>query len=167
MSFAKSGARTRPLGIEFEEARAWVGFYQRVGSDPAIAAEVMAQLESDLDMKRMHLALYLCCRESLRRHKARQARNKRIGQWVRWLCHGLFVRPLLRLRNGLRQAGDLAVECLPETMKEPAVPQVRRLGQQAEFATAQATFEQQSNRSAVSPDDASATACPKVPHTGT
>ena len=36
----------------------------------------LAQFESDPEMKRAHLALYLCCKESLRMHKARQARNK-------------------------------------------------------------------------------------------
>ncbi len=83
MSPEKPRPRARRCGIEFEEERAWVGFYKRVGRDQAIAAEVMAQLEADVDMKRTHLALYLCCKESLRVHKARQARSKRIGQFVR------------------------------------------------------------------------------------
>lgn len=41
-----------------------------------------------------------------------EARNKRIGQFVRWLCHRLFVTPLVTLRRMLRRSGDLAVECL-------------------------------------------------------
>ena len=44
MSLEKSRPRPRRSGIESEEERAWVGFYQRVGRDPAIATEVMAQL---------------------------------------------------------------------------------------------------------------------------
>lgn len=143
MSLEKPRPRPRRSGIESEEERAWVGFYQRVGRDPAIAAEVMAQLESDSEMKRTHLALYLCCKESLRRHKARQARNKRIGHFVRWLCHGLFVRPLSSLQKGLRHGSDIAVECLPEVVKEPAVAQVRRLARETEFTTAHTAFEQQ------------------------
>jgi hypothetical protein len=102
----------------------------------------MAQLEADADMKRSHLALYLCCKESLRVHKARQLRNKRIGQFVRSLAQALVVRPMLELRMRLRRGGDVAVECLPEIGKEPALQQVRRLGQDAEFAVAQAAFEQ-------------------------
>lgn len=82
MPLDKPQPRARRCGIEFEEERAWIGFYHRVGRDPAIAAEVMAQLEADADMKRTHLALYLCCKESLRVHKARQSRHKRIGQFV-------------------------------------------------------------------------------------
>jgi hypothetical protein len=65
MSLEKPRPRPRRSGIESEEERAWVGFYRRVGRDPAIATEVMAQLESDPEMKRTHLALYLCCKESL------------------------------------------------------------------------------------------------------
>ena len=54
-----------------------MGFYRRVGQDPVMAAEVMAQLEADPMMKRNHLALYLCCKQSLRTHKATAARNRR------------------------------------------------------------------------------------------
>ena len=79
----------------------------------------------------------------LRQHKARQTRNKRIGQFVRWLCHGLFVRPLHSLQKGLRHGSDIAVECLPEVVKEPAVAQVRRLARETEFNTAHTAFEQQ------------------------
>ena len=52
MSLEKSHPRPRRSGIKYEEERAWVGFYQRVGRDPAIATEVMAQIESDPEMKR-------------------------------------------------------------------------------------------------------------------
>jgi hypothetical protein len=142
MPLDKPHPRARRCGIEFEEERAWIGFYHRVGRDAAIAAEIMAQLEADADMKRTHLALYLCCKESLRVHKARQARHKRIGQFVRHLAQAIFVRPLLGLRTRLRRGGDIAVECLPDISREPAVQQVRRLAQVAEFATAQAAFEQ-------------------------
>jgi hypothetical protein len=162
MSPDKPRSRARRCGIEFEEERAWVGFYKRVGRDPAIAAEVMAQLEADVDMKRTHLALYLCCKESLRVHKARQARNKRIGQFVRGLSQALLVQPMLGLRTRLRHGGDIAVECLPDTRKEPALQQVRRLGQDAEFAAAQATFEQQGSSALSVTTPAEASAIPKA-----
>ena len=139
--------RAKRFGVEFEEERAWVTFYRRVGHDATIAAEVLTQLEADPEMKRTHLALYLCCKESLRSHKARQARNKRIGQFVRWLCSGLFTAPAHLLRRG----GDMALECLPETAKEPAAPQVRRLTREAEFARAQASFDPQAAVPAVAP----------------
>ena len=137
--FERARPRAKRFGVEFEEERAWVTFYRRVGHDVTIAAEVLTQLEADPEMKRMHLALYLCCKESLRSHKARQARNKRIGQFVRWLCSGLFAAPARLLRRG----GDMALECLPETAKEPAASQVRRLTREPEFARAQASFDPQ------------------------
>jgi hypothetical protein len=138
----KAHAGAKRFGVEFEEERTWVTFYRRVDHDVALAGEVLAQLEADPEMKRNHLALYLCCKESLRSHKIRLARNKRIGLFVRWLCHGLFMRPALALRRGLQQSGDLAVECLPMAAREPARPQVRHFPRQAEFAQAHSDFDE-------------------------
>jgi hypothetical protein len=147
MSYEKPRVRPKRTCIEIEEARAWVGFYRRVSCDPAVATEVMAQLEAVPEMKRAHLALYLCCKESLRTHKATQARNKRIGQFVRWLAHGLVIAPAQAMHRAFHQGRDIAVECLPtidsKAGKEPGVPQVRRLRQEAEFAQAQASFDAQ------------------------
>ena len=142
MSFEKSRPRPKRSGVEFEEERAWVSFYRRVRADVVIATEVLAQLEADPESKRAHLALYLCCKESLRMHKVRNARNKRIGLFVRWFCRGAFIVPMQGLRRGLRLGGDIAVECLPWPGKEPAVPQVRRLASDPEFANAAAGFVQ-------------------------
>ncbi len=151
MSLEKPHPRSKRPSIEHEEERAWVSFYQRVGNDLALATEVLVQLDSDPDMKRSHLALYLFCKESLRTHKARQARNKRIGQFVRWFCSGLFTQLFVQWpsawRRSLRQGGDIVVECLPETGrdvgKEPAVAKARQLTREPTFATAQADFLQQ------------------------
>ena len=140
MSPDKPRPHAKRAGVEFEEERAWINFYRRVGHDTAIATEVLAQLEADPEMKRSHLALYLCCKESLRMHKALQARNKRVGQFIRWLCHGLFVAPTRALRRALHRGGELAAECLPQTVKEPAVPQVRQLTREPEFAQAHTDF---------------------------
>lgn len=151
MSLEKPHPRTKRSSIEHEEERAWVGFYKQVGNDLALATEVLAQLDSDPDMKRVHLALYLCCKESLRTHKTKQARNKRIGQFVRWFCSGLFTQLFVQWpnawRRSLRQGGDIVTECLPETArdvgKEPAMAKARQLTQEPTFATAQADFRQQ------------------------
>lgn len=142
MSSDKPRPSARHASIETEEERAWVGFYQRVGRDQVIATEVLAQLESDPEMKRAHLALYLGCKESLRRHKARLVRNQRIGLFVRQVCHELFVRPWRSLQSGLRDGSDLAVECLPQVTKEAAVAQIGRLTRGAKPATARAAFGQ-------------------------
>lgn len=135
----KARDRAKRYGVELEEERAWIGFYHRVGADAAIATEVLAQLEADPESKRAHLALYLCCKESLRTHKVRQSRNKRIGHFVRWLCHGMFIVPAQSLRRVFHRGSDIAIECLPEPGKEPAVAQVRQLKSSPEFA--QSTLE--------------------------
>ena len=83
MNVNASRARPRRNAIGIEEERAWVSFYRRAGKDPVIAAEVLAQLDADPEMKREHLALYLCCCESLRLQQAREARNQRFGGFVR------------------------------------------------------------------------------------
>ena len=132
-------SRSRRFGVDFEEEKVWISFYRRVG-DAAIAIEVMNQLESDPEMKRRHLALYLRCKETLRTQKARQARNKRIGQFVRKLSSAMFVAPVIAIQQLLHQSGELAVECLPEVAREPAARRVRSLTKEAEFAQAQSEY---------------------------
>jgi len=143
----KARPKAKRFGVEFEEERAWVSFYRRVRHDAALATEVLAQLEADAEMKRTHLALVLCCKESLRDHKARQVRNKRIGEFVRWLCCGVFSAPRRAMRSGV----EIAVECLPEAGKEPAARQLRRLKRAPEFAQAQSAFESKQVSSGAAP----------------
>jgi len=140
MSFENQRPRSKRSSVESEEERAWVSFYRRVRTDVAIATEVLAQLEADPESRRAHLALYLCCKESLRVHKARQARNKRFGQFVRMLSHRLVIAPMQALRRLLSRGSELVVECLPETTREPAVAQVRRLAKDPAFAPSAAAF---------------------------
>jgi hypothetical protein len=139
--------RARRPGIQREEEKAWISFYRRVGN-PDIAMEVMHQLESDPEMKRLHLALYLRCKESLRTQKARQARHKRIGLFVRMLFGIVFVAPATAIQKLLRQGGAIAVECLPEMRKEPAVRHVKNLARDTEFAQTQSEFDSQTAASA-------------------
>ncbi len=106
--------------IDIEEQRAWVGFYRRVGRDVALAAEVMAQLDGDAEMKRRHLALYLSCKQSLRVHKARQARDKRIGQWLRLLVQWTLQRPAPHRRP--RQRHRSGARALPRAVTSTAGP---------------------------------------------
>jgi hypothetical protein len=118
--FPEKPSRPKRSGIDTEEERAWVGFYRRVRSDGALAAEVLAQLESDIEMKRKHLALFLSCKQTSRREKARQARHKRIGSFVRWSAYVLFVMPWVSMRNLGRNGRDIAIEILPETGRPSA-----------------------------------------------
>jgi hypothetical protein len=132
--------KAKRSAVEIEEERAWVRFYRHVGQ-ANIAAEVLAQLDIDAQARHDHLALYLSCRESLRAHKARTQRNKRIGQFVRQAGRVLVVEPLRALRLKTSRAIDLLVECLPETRREPATAKVRQLRRDADVAQAHAAFD--------------------------
>jgi len=138
MSLDHPSTRSKRSDVDREEARAWVGFYRLVRTDVPLATEVIAQLDADPQMKQRHLALYLSCRQSLRRHKLRQQRDKRIGEFVRRICHGIVVAPIHAFQRGAR----LAVACLPPSSREPALPQVRRLARDPGFANARSEFEQ-------------------------
>lgn len=141
MSLSSPRPKPRRASVATEEERAWISFYQRVGSDAALAVEVLAQLDADVEMKRQHLALYLSCRESLRSHAAREERNERIGRFVRRMCHGLFVALPSSIGRKLKRGSDIAVACLPEADAEPALAQVRRLASDPEFGAARGAFE--------------------------
>lgn len=143
MTVYANRAKPRRSAIGVEEERAWVSFYRRAGKDPAIAAEVLAQLDTDAEMKREHLALYLCCRESLRLHQAREARNQRIGRFVRWLLGGLFVRFPADARRAIGRGSDLAAACLPDSGAEPASAQVQRLAKSPKVRAARTAFKAQ------------------------
>jgi hypothetical protein len=111
---------TRPYrtSVALEEERLWVGFYHRV-ANPPIAAEVIQHLDGDADQKRTHPALYLRCKESLRKKKARQARTKRIRSFMRRIFSGLLRDPERRTRGLLRHNSMIVVDGLPESMREP------------------------------------------------
>lgn len=140
MSPEKPRPSARPRCADVEEERAWVGFYRRVGRVPAIAAEVLTQLDADPELKRRRLALYLCCKQSLRQHKARQARDRRVGLVVRAVARALVVLPLQMLAAWLRRGRDLAVARLPDGRAEPALEQVRKLARDRQFEAARHAF---------------------------
>lgn len=138
--------KAKRSAVDIEEERAWVRFYRQVG-DADIAAEVLGLLDADAQARHEHLALYLLCRESLRAHKARLQRHKRIGQFLRLAGRVLIAEPLAALRRGTTRAIELIVECLPELRREPAAAKVRQLRRDAGVAQAQAVFDAMDARS--------------------
>lgn len=97
-------------GISREEEKLWIGFYQRIHRDPTLANELLTLMKHDAVMRREHLALYLCCRESLRIAQQRQLRDQQIARVVNLVLLG----PWRALRRAWRRGGDIAVQCLPE-----------------------------------------------------
>jgi hypothetical protein len=120
-----------------EEDRAWTHLYRRAG-EQAVAAEVVQHLDSDAEAKRSHLALYLRCKETLRKQKATQARNQRIGGFVRQMMAILVIGPFRALGVFLRFGGGVALEMLPRTRREPAATRMQQLKDDPKFAQAKA-----------------------------
>lgn len=151
---------TRPYrtSVALEEEKLWVGFYRRVGN-PAIAAEVIQHLDADADQKRTHPALYLRCKESLRRKKARKARTKRIRSFMHRILGGLLRHPESNLRPQPRHSARIVVEGLSESMCEPASQAMKSRPQTAELTAAQPDGGQpNASRPSVPRVDASTTA---------
>src|SRR5437660_4487381 len=92
--------------VAVEEERLWIAFYRRV-ADPAIAAEVIQHLDADADLKRTHSTLYLSCKESLRKKKARHIRTRRIRSLMRKILRALRLRRERNMRPHLRDRDRL------------------------------------------------------------
>lgn len=137
--------------VQSEEERTWVSFYRRARHDPAIAAEVLAQLDLDPQMKRVHLALYLNCRESLRLAEARAARDLRIGQCVRWLARAVVLDGSGAVRRLFGRAGDTVLACLPGAPREPAKAKLRRLSTDTGLRAAKSAFRAQAADASTTP----------------
>ena len=114
--------------VAIEEEKVWIAFYRRV-TDPAIAAEVIQHLDADADLKRAHSALYLSCKESLRRKKARRIRTKRIRSFMRKILGASLLRRENNTRPHLRPRGRVILEGLPESTSEsaPSAPNALRV----------------------------------------
>lgn len=105
-------------GVSREEERLWIGFYQRIQKDPALASELLALMKADAVMRREHLALYLCCRQSLRHAQHRQWRNRQLAQLVRLILFG----PWHALQRLWQRSEDIAITCLPEDSTHTPAP---------------------------------------------
>lgn len=122
-----------------EEDRAWAQLYASVGQ-AATAEEVVKQLDADAPARHCHLALYLRARTTLRERKVIEARNQRIGAFVRSVVAFLVIGPFRLLRSVLSSGSDVAVEMLPPARRDPAKVRVRSLTSDPEFARAAERF---------------------------
>lgn len=115
--------RSYRSSVALEEESVWIAFYRHV-SDPAVAAEVIGHLEADAELKRTHPALYLSCKESLRKAKARVARRKRVRSVLRRVLRALVPNNEDRRRTTLPHAGRLPLEAIPPVRSRdvPAMP---------------------------------------------
>ena len=109
MSYTNRSSSRR--SVTLAEEQAWIGFYKRVG-DAAVAAELIQYLEADPELKRAHAALYLRAKESVSRHKEREARAKRIGAFVRMVSGTVVIGPVNAVRRLFRAGGEVAIALL-------------------------------------------------------
>jgi hypothetical protein len=125
-----------------DEDRAWAQLYASVGQ-AATAEEVVKQLDADAEARRSHLALYLRAKTTLRERRVADARNRRIGAFVRSVAAIVVAGPLhmLRLLRSLLSTGsDVAMEMLPPARRDPAKVRVNALTRDPEFAKAAERF---------------------------
>jgi len=108
-----------------EEEKVWVGFYRRV-ADPAVAADLIEQMEADKEVKARHLGLYLACRQSLRHEKACRARARAAAYAVKGILHIVFVRPGM-LIHALWHFLSAVFNAWLMPSDEPAVMQMRKI----------------------------------------
>lgn len=127
------------------EEMAWEALY-RSANDPASAAEVVQYFDSDNQLQKSHLALYLRCRQTVRLEEARRYRAERTAVLIRWVVlFGLLI-PFRALAGLFKRGQDVALELPPAlsaatARKEPAAKRVRKLVRASpEFAQAQAGF---------------------------
>lgn len=140
MSQEKPPVRRRLESVERQEEKTWVEFYPAARSDATLAAEILAELERDDALRRRHRGLYLCCQRCIRLHEGREARNRRIGYFVRLVCRTVFIALPRATLSALGRGRNLAVACLPETDEDPAEQQVRRLVENDAYAHADKAF---------------------------
>lgn len=107
-----------------EEEKVWVQFYRRAG-DPVIAADLIEQLESDREVKARHFGLYLRCRQSLRKEKARRARAKLLAHGVHVVGRLLIGWPLEVIRDSFSFLSAVGVAWAGAD--EPAVRQMHKI----------------------------------------
>ncbi len=102
---------------------AWEALY-RSAHDSATAAEVVEFLAADAEVRRTHLALYLCCRQTVREAEARRIRIQRIAALLRRLIDVVIAAPLAVIGRIVRGGADVAIEIVPKA--DPATSSSRR-----------------------------------------
>jgi hypothetical protein len=129
----------RPNRRSVEEDRAWAQLYASVGQ-ASTAEEVVRQLDADAQARHDHLALYLRAKTTLRERKVIEARHQRIGAFVRSVVTLVVIGPMRLLRSLLSSGGEVAVEMLPPTRRDPAKARVRSMTGDPEFTRAAERF---------------------------
>ena len=122
-----------------DEDRAWAHLYASV-RQASTAEEVVSQLDADGEARRSHLALYVRAKTTLRERRIADARNQRIGAFVRSVVAIVVVSPFRQLRSLLSSGRDVAVEMLPPARRGPAKARITALTRNPKLANAADRF---------------------------
>jgi hypothetical protein len=122
-----------------EEDRAWAQLYAAIHQASA-AEEVVKQLDADVQSKRNHLALYIRAKTTLREQKVSEARNQRVGAFVRTVLTFVVMGPLRFVAKAYVAIRNVAVAAMPPVQKEPAAARARSLKSDPEFASSTDLF---------------------------
>ena len=122
-----------------EEDRAWAQLYAAI-HQPSAAEEVVKQLDADAQSKRNHLALYIRAKTTLREQKVSEARNQRVGAFVRMALSLVVMGPVRFVARAYVAIRDVVLAAMPPAQKEPATARARRLKTDPEFASSTDLF---------------------------
>lgn len=86
----RSGRKTYPKPVRDLHDEAWFDLYRQSGN-PVVAKEVVTQFNQYDELKEKHMALYIGCQMTLRRHRLRRARWQRIGNALRSVISGTVI----------------------------------------------------------------------------
>jgi hypothetical protein len=117
-----------------EEDRAWAQLYAAI-HQPSAAEEVVKQLDADAQSKRNHLALYIRAKTTLREQKVSEARNQRVGAFVRTALTFVVMGPLRLVAKAYVATRNVVVAAMPPVQKEPATARARALKNDPEFTS--------------------------------
>ena len=115
-----------------DEDRAWAQLYASVGQAPT-AEEVVKQLDADAEARRSHLALYLRAKTTLRERRVADARNQRIGAFVRSVVAIVVIGPF-RLLRSLLSTGSVTAAAARMHLSTPAMSHALARARQVRFA---------------------------------
>jgi hypothetical protein len=131
-----------------EEDRAWAQLYAAI-HQPSAAEEVVKQLDADAQSKRNHLALYIRAKTTLREQKVSEARNQRVGAFVRMALTIMVMGPVRFAAKAYVAVRDVALAAMPPAQKEPATARARGLKTDPEFASSTDLFSSSAATTAV------------------
>lgn len=87
---SRSGRETYQKPVRDLHDEAWFDLYRQSGN-PVVAKEVVTQFNQYDGLKEKHMALYIGCQITLRRHRLRRARWQRIGNALRSVISGTVI----------------------------------------------------------------------------